>query len=115
MKEAERKKLNLKAGRLILGLGIPIVVHENGFDVLREKRNFVGYASYYVKGCYDESELRNKAEIEIFKQLCQIDSKLGTTQTEQLFGCVLYSVRIDLIKVRLPPLESFLIFKFNLF
>ena len=101
MKEAERKKLNLKAGRLIRSLGIPIVVHDE-FDTLRKKRNFVGYASYYLKGCYDESELRNKADIDIFKELCEIDSKLGITQTEQLFGCVLYSVRIDLIKVRLP-------------
>ena len=36
--------------------------------------------------CYDESELINQADITIYKQLLEIDSKLGTTQTEQLFS-----------------------------
>ena len=42
----------------------------------------------YLEGCfcYDESELINKADIKIYKQLLEIDSKLGTTQTEQLFS-----------------------------
>ena len=40
----------------------------------------------YLKHCYDESELINKADITIYKQLLEIDSKLGTTQTEQLFS-----------------------------
>ena len=99
MSDDERKELNLKAGRLIESLGIPIDVTENEYDELREKLGYVGYAHYYLHNCYDESELINKAEIEIYKKLLEIDSKLGTTQSEQLFGCVLYSVRMDLIKV----------------
>ena len=99
MSDTERKRLNLKAGRLIKSLGISIVVSENNFDVLRENHGFVGYANYYLKQCYDESELVNKADVTIYKQLIEIDSKLGTTQTEQLFECVFHSVRMDLIKV----------------
>ena len=99
LNEAERKELNLKAGRILKPLGIEIDVTENEFDVLREKHGYVGYANYYLKRCYDESELINKAEMEIYKTLLDIDSKLGTTQSEQLYGCVFHSIRMDLIKV----------------
>ena len=99
MSQTERKELNLKAGKLIKSLGIYIVVTENEFDVLREKIGYVGYAHYYLQVCYDDSELINKAKIEIYKELLEIDAKLGTTQTEQIFWCVYNSVRVDLIKV----------------
>ena len=95
----ERRKLNMNAGRLIESRGISIAVTENNFDVLREKHGYVGYANYYVFNCWDKSELKNKADITIYKQLLEIDSKLGTTQSEQLFGYVLNSLRIDLIEV----------------
>ena len=98
MSNKERKELNLKAGRLIKSLGIFINVTENRLDVLREK-GFVGYANYYLKKCWDKSELKNKADVAVYKQLLEIDSKLGTTQSEQLFKCVFYSLRMDLIKV----------------
>ena len=67
-------------------------------DQLREL-GFVGYANYYLQECWDESELKNKADVTIYKQLLEIDSKLGTTQSEQLFWCVFNTVRMDLIKV----------------
>ena len=67
------------------------------FDVL--KYEYVGYAEYYLRECYDESELKNNADITVYKKLLKIDSQLGTTQTEQLFGYLRKSVRMDLIKV----------------
>ena len=97
--DKEMKELNLQAGRLIRSLGISIAVTENEFDVLREELGYVGYANYYLFKCWDKSELKNKADVKIYKQLLAIDSKLGTTQTEQLFWCVFHSIRIDLIKV----------------
>ena len=96
--ESDRKKLNLEAGRLIRSLGINLEVTENEFDVLREK-NYVGYADYYLQECWDESELINKADVTIYKQLLEIDSNLGTTHTEQLFLLVFRSLRTDLIRV----------------
>ena len=99
MSEKERKELNLKAGRLILNLGIFIRVTENKFEMLREELGYVGYAEYYLKACWDESELKNKADVTVYKQLLEIDSKLGTTQSEQLFECVSYTLRMDLIMV----------------
>ena len=84
---------------MIKSLGLSIAVTENNFDVLREKHGWVGYAHYYLKKCWDESELTNKADDTIYKQLLEIDSKLGTTQTEQLFRCISHSLRMDLVKV----------------
>ena len=48
---------------------------------------------------WDETDLMNKAEIDIYKELITIDEKLGTKMTEQLFYCVKYSFRKDLFKV----------------
>ena len=72
--------------------------HVEHDDKLREL-DFVGYAHYYLFKCWDQSKLENKADVTIYKQLLEIDSKLGTTQSEQLFKCVFHSLRIDLIKV----------------
>ena len=99
MSKKERKELNLMAGRLIQSLGINMIVEDGFYDVLREKHGYVGYANYYLKECWDESKLNNKADVEIYKQLLEIDSKLGTTQTEQLLKCLCYSPRKDLIEV----------------
>ena len=68
------------------------------YDVLR-KYDFAGYAHYYLVKCWDESELKNNADVTIYKKLLEIDAKLGTSQSEQLFGCVYNSFRMDLIKV----------------
>ena len=99
MSDKERKELNLKAGRLIKSLGIFIRVTENEFEMLRGELGFVGYAHYYLQECWDKTELKNKADVSIYKQLLEIDSKLGTTQSEQLFECVFNSLRIDIFKV----------------
>ena len=113
MSDDERKELNLKAGRILKPLGIPIDFTENKYDELREEYGYVGYANYYLAQCYDRSELKNKAEIEVYKKLLEIDAKLGTTQSEQLFGCVSSSVPMDLIKV--TESSYILILKFKLF
>ena len=90
----ERKELNMKAGRLFESLGI----HMLEYDKLREI-GCVGYAHYYLNQCWNKSELKNKADVTIYKKLLEIDAKLGTTQSEQLCECVFYSLQIDLIKV----------------
>ena len=99
MSDEERKELNLKAGRLIQSLGIRMIVRDRVYDVLREKNGYVGYANYYLSESWDESELKNKADVVVYKQLLEIDSKLGSTQSAQLFECVNTTLRMDLIKV----------------
>ena len=61
--------------------------------------DYVGYAQYYLGRCWDESELKNKADVSIYKQLLEIDSELGTTESEQLLSCLCHSTRKDLIEV----------------
>ena len=86
------------AGRLIKSRGIYMDVKDGEYEELREV-DFVGYAHYYLKECWDESELKNKADVSIYKQLLEIDTKLGTTQSEQLFECVFNTLRMDLISM----------------
>ena len=78
--------------------------HVDKHDKLLREFGCVGYAHYYLERCLNESmknesQLQNKADVTVYKQLLEIDSKLGTTQSEQLFECVFYSLRMDLIKV----------------
>ena len=75
-----------------------INIDQVGLDKVREL-DYVGYAHYYLQKCWNESKLKNKADVKIYKKLLEIDSKLGTTQSEQLFWCLYNSLRIDLIKV----------------
>ena len=96
------KELNLKARRLMESLEISIGDSEYEFDVLRDEEHcFFGYADYYLQHCWDESELKNKPDLTIYKQLLKIDAKLGTTQTEQLLACVFHFPQMNLIKVRI--------------
>ena len=97
--DEERKELNMKAGRMVKSQGIYMDVKDGEYDELRGELDYVGYAHYYLQECWDKSELINKADVTIYKQLLEIDSKLGTTPSEQLFWCVNYSLRVDLIKV----------------
>ena len=60
---------------------------------------FVGYAHFYLQECWNESELKNNSDVSIYKQLLEIDSKLGTAPSEQLLGCLDYSPRKDLVEV----------------
>ena len=92
----ERKELNLEANKMFESHGVRMVLDD--YDEIREY-GYVGYAEYYLKKCWNKSELRNNADVAIYKQLLEIDSILGTTQSEQLFKCVYSSLRIDLIKV----------------
>ena len=100
MSDKERKELNLQAGRLIKSREIDMIIEDGIYDVLRDKEHgFVGYANYYLQKCWDKSELKNKADVTVYKQLLEIDAKLGTSQSEQLFQCIRYSPREDLIEV----------------
>ena len=97
--DEERKELNLEAGRMVKSQGLYMAVKDDEYDELREEYGYAGYASNYLSQCWDKSDLKNKADVKIYKQLLEIDSKLGTTQSEQLFECLFNSLRMDLIKV----------------
>ena len=92
--DEERKELNMRAGRLFESLGIYMLE----YDKIR-KSGGVGYGHYYLAKCWNKTELKNEADVAIYNKLLEIDSKLGTTQSEQLLWCLAYSPRKDLIEV----------------
>ena len=95
--EKEKKELNIRGRDILRNNGI--YCGDGAYDILREEHRWSGFASYYIENSWDKTELVNKADINIYKELIFIDEKLGTTMTEQLIECVKYSYRMDLFKV----------------
>ena len=40
-------------------------------------------------------------DIKVYKKLVELDTKLGTTVSEQLYGCLYRTTRLDIIKVKI--------------
>ena len=63
----------------------------------------VGFTSVYLWHCNKESKSDDELDIEvnafILLKLVELDLRLGTTAAEQLLYFVLYTQRLDLIKV----------------
>ena len=96
--EKEKKELNIRGRDILRKTGVRY--GGGDYDTLRRKEyGWAGFASLYVYGCWDETDLVNKADVNIYKKLITIDDKMGTQMTEQLFWCVWFSYRMDLFKV----------------
>ena len=70
----------------------------NEYEVIRKSR-WVGFANVYLWRCDKESETENVIDIQVYRKLVQLDSRLGTTATEQLSRCLWYTIRLDILKV----------------
>ena len=68
------------------------------YEKLRENGR-VGFADVYLYRCDKESKSENIEDVQLYKKLVELDTRLGTTAAEQLFWCIYYSLRLDLIKV----------------
>ena len=97
LKDKERTLLSWKACRLI-NKNSMIYMGYGDWETIQEY-GFAGFAEYYLKECWDQSQLINNADLTLYKQLLKIDAKIGVTQTKQLFECVFWTLRIDIIKV----------------
>ena len=60
---------------------------------------YVGFASVYLKRCNEEFKADDEIDLTLYKQLFDLDKKLGTTQTTQLKEILQYSLNIELLKV----------------
>ena len=58
-----------------------------------------GYALLYITQKWDMQSLENKARLDIYRTLFEIDFQLGTKSEDQLWMCSHYSVNLDIIKV----------------
>ena len=70
----------------------------NEYEVLREKDG-VGFAEVYLWRSNEESKSNDEIDKEVYSKLVELDTRLGTTASEQLFSCLHYSNRWDIIKV----------------
>ena len=59
----------------------------------------VGYADYYLVRSWNQSKLINEADVKVYQKLVDIDKVLGTKNFLQLFCCLGWTTRWDIIKV----------------
>ena len=60
---------------------------------------YAGFASVYLKRCNEEFKADDEIDMQVYKQLFDLDEKLGTTQTTQLKEILQYSLNLDILKV----------------
>ena len=64
------------------------------------KNGYVGFAHRYLaRRIRQESKSDDQIDILVYSKLAQLDSKLGTTASEQLAKCLQFTTRSDIIKV----------------
>ena len=57
------------------------------------------YAGLYLLRCNQESKSDDEIGVQVFTRLAELDSKLGTTASEQLGQILFQTTRLDIIKV----------------
>ena len=63
------------------------------------KYNYVGFADFYMAQFINKFESDDEIDRQIYTKLVEIDTRLGTTASEQLFHCLRKMTRSDIIKV----------------
>ena len=58
-----------------------------------------GFAQRYLRECDRQSKSDDQIDIQVYTKLVQLDSRLGTTASEQLAKCLQFTTRSDIIKV----------------
>ena len=59
------------------------------------------YAGLYLHRCNKEFKSVDNIDIDIHQKLVQLDIRLLTPVSEQLFSCLVFTTRWDIIKVRI--------------
>ena len=71
--------------------------------MIDEDEDFVGFASMYLERFDEESgeESKSNGEIdkELYAELVELDTRLGTKVSKQLYVCLNHTTRSDIIKV----------------
>ena len=78
--------------------GMDLLEMNDDYDEIRED-GLVGFAHYYLRQSWHKTARVNKANVKVYEELVKIDNQLGTKMSEQLFYCVFWSFRLDLVKV----------------
>ena len=70
----------------------------NEFDENIRKLGVVGYAHLYLWRCNEENRIK-EIDTDVFKELVELDLKIGTTASTQLLRILSHTTRSDIIKV----------------
>ena len=62
------------------------------------RSDFVGFAHLYLGRFDKESRSDRDIDREIYTKLVQLDSRLGTRASDQLYKCLSHTTRSDIIK-----------------
>ena len=62
-------------------------------------KNVTGFAAVYLERCNKESKTGDKIDVYVYLRLIELDTKLGTSTSEQLNSCLVHTSRWDIIKV----------------
>ena len=68
----------------------------NEYESLRMD-DYIGFAQVYLEHCDEQSN--DGIDKEVYAKLAELDTRLGTTASEQLFCCLQKTTRSDIIKV----------------
>ena len=70
----------------------------NDHKYLKQK-SWVGFAHVYLWRINKESKSDDEINKEVYTKLVELDTRLGTTATKQLYECVFYTLNLDIMKV----------------
>ena len=71
-----------------------VIDFDKEFESLKNL-SYVGFAHFYL----EKTESVDEIDIEVYTQLVELDTRLGTTASEQLYWCLNRTSRSDIIKV----------------
>ena len=69
------------------------------YEEMKVEMKAVGFAHFYLHHYDKKSKIDDEIDIQVYTKLVQLDSRLGTTASEQLKECLKYTTRSDIIKV----------------
>ena len=95
----EKTRLNQLGGEMLRKAGLVFEEWKDYYWITKETGD-VGYADYYLVRFWNDTKKINEADASVYRKLVDIDSKLGTEYSWQLFCCLSWTTRWDIIKVR---------------
>ena len=102
----EKQLLNQLAGKILRDAGL-VFEEWKDFDWIAAETGDVGYgyANFYLVECWNEMTKNNEADASVYRQLVDIDSKLASEYSRQLFCCLAWTTRWAIIEVWLNNLN----------
>ena len=98
MNEEEKKRLSELGGKILREAGLDFEEWKD-YDWIKKETKYRGYADYYLVRCWNNTKKINEADATVYRRLVDIDTMLGTDLSLQLWCCLSWTTRWDIIKV----------------